>query len=94
MESHHTANALRRMGAKVILRERQRSCTVRPAPCSVDSKKLEYGSRAICAGFPSSSGFGAGGQPHSNFLASTLVSALQQVKRDPRYLTADGRLCL
>ena len=38
---------------------------------SVDSKKLEYGPVTIYAGFPSSLGFGVGGQSYSNFLAST-----------------------
>ena len=40
--------------------------------CTVDSKKLEYGPGAIYAGFPSSLGFGVGGQSCSNFLASTV----------------------
>ena len=33
----------------------------------IDSKKLEYGSATIYAGFPSSLDFGVGGQSHSNF---------------------------
>ena len=36
----------------------------------VDSKKLEYGSGTILAGFPSSLSFGVGRQSYSNFLAS------------------------
>ena len=32
----------------------------------------DYGQRTICAGFPSSVGFGAGGWSHSNFLASSV----------------------
>ena len=37
----------------------------------VDYKELEYGPKAIYAGFPSSPGFGVRGQSYSNFLAST-----------------------
>ena len=40
---------------------------------AVDSEKLEYGPGTICADFPSSLGFGAGGQSYSNFLASTVL---------------------
>ena len=39
----------------------------------VDSKKLVYGTRTIYAGVPSSLGFGVGGRPYSNFLASTVL---------------------
>ena len=35
--------------------------------------KLEHGSGMIWAGFPSSLGFGVGGQSYSRFLASTVV---------------------
>ena len=40
----------------------------------IDSKKLEYGSRMIYAGFPSESSLGleVGGQSYSNFPASTV----------------------
>ena len=41
-------------------------------PIAVDSKKLEHGAGAIYAGFPSSLGFGVGGQSYSHFLASTV----------------------
>ena len=43
---------------------------------TVDSKKLEYGPGTIYAGFPSSLGFGVGGQSYSKFPASTVVSPL------------------
>ena len=36
----------------------------------VGSKKFEYGPGTIFAGFPSSLGFGVGGQSYSNFLAA------------------------
>ena len=36
---------------------------------AADFNKLEYGSGTICAGVPSSPGFGVGGQSYSNFLA-------------------------
>ena len=35
-------------------------------------QKVGIRSRVIYAEFPSYSGFGVGGQPHSNFLASTV----------------------
>ena len=38
----------------------------------VDSQNLAYGFRVIFAGFPSSLGFGVGGQSSSNFLALTV----------------------
>ena len=40
---------------------------------TVDSKKLEYGSGMIYAGFPSYLGFGIGGCSYSNFLVCTVV---------------------
>ena len=40
--------------------------------CTVGSGKLEYGSGLFCAGFPSSQGFGVGGQLYCNFLASVV----------------------
>ena len=39
---------------------------------AVDSKKLEYEPGTIYDEFPSSLGFAVGGQPYSNFLASTV----------------------
>ena len=39
---------------------------------TVDSKQLEYGPGTICAGFPSSLGFGVWGQSYSNFLTFTV----------------------
>ena len=47
----------------------------------VDPKKLEYGPRTICAGCPSSQGFGVGAQSFPNFLASTAV--LQDFNFEP-----------
>ena len=44
--------------------------------CTVGSKKLEYGPGTICAGCPSSPGFGVGGQSYSNFPAYTLGLSL------------------
>ena len=43
----------------------------------VDSNTLEYGPGTIYAGFPSSEGFGVGGQSYSNFPASTVNSHRQ-----------------
>ena len=40
--------------------------------CTVGSRKLEYGSGRIQAGFPSSLGFEVGGQSKSSFLASMI----------------------
>ena len=51
---------------------------------AVDSKKLEYGPGTICAGFPSSLGFGLGGQSCSDFLACT-VSAISEETLVPMY---------
>ena len=39
---------------------------------TVNSKKLEFGPGAIYAVFPSSLGYGVGGQSSSNFLASSV----------------------
>ena len=39
----------------------------------VHSKKFQYGSRTICAGFPSSQGFGVGRLSKSNFSASAVL---------------------
>ena len=46
---------------------------------TAETQKLEHGPGMICAAFPSSLGFGVGGQPYSNFLASTAGG----VVRDP-----------
>ena len=40
---------------------------------TVGSRKLEYGSEMIWAGVPSFLGFGVGGKPCSNFLASIVM---------------------
>ena len=45
---------------------------------TVDSQQLEYGPGRIYAGFPSSLGFGVGGQSYSNFLASTVAGSSYQ----------------
>ena len=56
---------------------------------TVNFSTVEYGVRAIHAGFPSCLGFGNGGQTYSNFLAST-VWLLEPKSSIIRYLDPRG----